>query len=355
MASLTQTAYLSRKIIKYGSIGLVVFLILRGLFLSFQTYWKKVHPAPPPPPTVAFGKLPALSFPNREGLPSLSFKLETISGTFPKQGTQAKVYFMPQPATNLLAWDNTKTWAKKLGFTRDPEATDKFAYRFSSGDSPPTILDVNVLTRNFHLYYDWKNDLGIISLGNPPQDNTAIASAKSFLQGASALTDDLSQGTAEATYLKYKSGDLIKALYYSESNFTKVNLFRANIDNLKVLPPNPKDANISIFLGPSGSRNKGILEVKYNHAPVSFENYATYPLKDVSVAWKELIDGKGFIANLGNNPQGKATVRDAYLAYYDSEEAQNFLQPVFVFEGDNEFFGYVPAISDNWREQASAK
>ncbi len=249
MASLTQTAYLSRKIIKYGSIGLVAFLILRGLSISFRAYWKKAHPAPPPPPTVAFGKLPALSFPGRGGLPPLSFKLETISGTFPKQGTQAKVYFMPLPATNLLAWDNTKAWAKKLGFTQDPESTDKFSYRFFSNDSPPTFLDVNVLSKNFHLYYDWRNDLGIISLGNPPQDNAAITAAKSFLQIAEALADDLSQGTAKTIYLKYKNGELNKALFYSESNFSKVNLFRANIDNLKVLSPNPKDANISILLG----------------------------------------------------------------------------------------------------------
>jgi hypothetical protein len=351
MATLTQTAYYSRQAIKYGSIGLVALLILRGAFLSFRAYWKKAHPPPPPPPTVAFGKLPKLKFPERNNLPKLSFKVETISGSLPKLSSQAKVFFVPQPSSNLLAWDTTKAWAKQLGFSREPEAVDKFAYRFTSETAPPTTLEVNVLSKNFHLYYDWKSDLEILSQGNPSQEKEAIALARGFLQGAGALTDDLTKGSAEVIYLKYKDGNLTKALFFSEANFVKVNLFRQDLDNLKILPANPKDANISVTLGPTASRNRGIIEVRYTHAPVSQANFATYPLKEVGVAWTQLTEGKAFIASLGNNPEGKITIRNAYLAYYDSEEAQNFLQPVVAFEGDNDFYAYVPAVNDTWLEQ----
>ncbi len=350
MATLTQTAYFSRQAIKYGSIALVALLILRSIFISFRTYWKKAHPPPPPPPTYAFGKLPKLKFPPRENLPSLSYKLETISGSLPKQSSQAKVFFIPQPSSNLLAWDNAKSWARQMGFNREPEATDKFSLRFMTESQPVTTLDVNVLTRNFRFSYDWKADLGIFSQGNPPQEKPAISTAKSFLQSAGALTDDLSQGTAETIYLKLKGGELAKAIFFSESNFAKVNFFRENIENIKVLPPDPKDSNVSLLLGPEGSQNRGIMEAKYIHFPISKQNFATYSLKDISQAWKQLNEGNGFVANLGGNTGGKITIRNAYLAYYDSEEAQNFLQPVFVFEGDNDFFAYVPAISDTWVE-----
>jgi hypothetical protein len=30
---------------------------------------------------------------------------------------------------------------------------------------------------------------------------------------------------------------------------------------------------------------------------------------------------------------------------------QSFLQPVIVFEGDRDFYAYVPAITDTWLEQ----
>jgi len=348
MATLTETAYYSRQAIKYGSIAVVVLLILRGAFLSFRAYWKKAHPPPPPPPTVAFGKLPRLQFPERTGLPKLSFKLETISGGLPKLATQAKVFFVPQPSSNLLAWDNTKAWARQLGFNREPETVDKFDYRFTSETRPPTTLEVNVLTKNFSLYYDWKSDLEILSQGNPPQEKEAIALARGFLQGAGALTDDLMQGPTEVTYLKYQEGNLVKALFFSEANFAKVNLFRQNLDNLKILPANPKEANVVITIAPTSSRNRGIIEVKYTHFPISQANFATYPLVDVNSGWSQLTGEKAFIANLGNNPEGKIIIRNAFLAYYDSLEPQNFLQPVVVFEGDNDFYAYVPAISEAW-------
>lgn len=350
MPTLTQTAYYSRKAIKYGSIAIVGLIILRAVFVSFRTYWQRRHPPAPPKPTVAFGKLPKLNFPEKENLPTMSFKLETISGTLPQLAEQARVFFMPQPSPNLLAGDKTKTWARTLGFAQEPQKIDKYVYRFVSETQPKTTLEVNVLTRNFQLYYDWKNDLGILSQGNPPQEAQAISLAKGFLQNADALAPDLSQGKAEVTYLKLKEEKLVKALYYSEANFAKVNFFRQEIDQLKILPPNPQDTNVSVMISAASGPNRGIIEVNYTHFPISERNFATYPLKDASTAWSQLTSNKGFIANLGNNPNGKITIRDVYLAYYDSPNPQNFLQPIIVFEGDNDFYAYVPAVSDQWIE-----
>lgn len=351
MATLTQTAYFSRKIIKYGSIGLASLLIIRSAFISVRAYLNKVRPKPLAPPTVAFGKLPKLKFPVRENLPSLTLKIETVSGSLPKLADRAKVFFMPQTSSNLLAWDKTKIWARSLGFNQDPQETGKFSYRFASEATPKTTLDVDVLTRNFYLVYDWRNDLGILSQGNPPQESQAISLAKGFLQNSGVLTDDLTQGRGEVLYYKYSDGDLVRALFFSEANFAQVNLFRQDIDGTKVYPPNPKDSNISVKLSASNDRGKSIVEVKYIHFPVSLENSATYPLKEATAAWAELANGNGFIANLGNNLSGKITVRDAYLAYFDGDEPQNFLQPIIVFEGDNDFLAYVPAVTENWVEK----
>lgn len=351
MASLTETAYYSRKIIKYGSIAIVVLLILRSAFISFSTYWKKAHPPAPPPPTVAFGKLPKLKFPERNGLPTLTYKLENISGTLPKLADRAKIFFMPKPSSNLLAWDNTKTWAKRLGFTQEPEKIEEFSLRFSTDNIPKTILDVNVLTKNFTLTYDWQNDLQILSQGNPPQEAQAISSAKSFLQTADSLTDDLANGQGTVIYYKYSEGSLVKSLFFSEANFAQVNLYRQDIDEIKILPPNPLSSNVTLKLSAAKDRGRSIVEAKFIHFPISAENYATYPLKDTTTAWNQLKNGQGFVANLGNNTDGNITIRNVYLAYYDSDEPQNFLQPVIVFEGDRDFYGYVPAVTDSWLEQ----
>lgn len=351
MVTLTVIAYYSRRIIKYGSIGIVILLILRSISISVRAYWKKTHPPAPPPPTVAFGKLPKLKFPEQPGLPTLTFKLENISGTLPKLADRTKIFFIPKSYPNLLAWDKTRAWARGLGFTQEPQKTEEFAFRFTTESTPKTTLDVNVLTKNFTLTYDWQNDLQILSQGNPPQEAQAISSAKSFLQSASALTEDLVNGKGEVLYFKYSEGNLVKALFFSEANFAQVNIFRQDIDEIKVLPPNPKSSNVAVKLSAAKDRGRSIIEVKFIHFPVSLDNFATYPLKDATSAWNLLKNGKGFVANLGDNSGGNITIRNVYLAYYDSNEQQNFLQPVIVFEGDRDFYAYVPAVTDSWLEQ----
>lgn len=352
MTSLTQTAYYSRKIIKYGSIGLAALLILRSVFIGVSTYLTARYPKKNPP-TVGFGKLPSLSFPPRTNLPPIGLKLETISGALPALAEQAKVFFVPQSSPSLSAWDNTKIWARGLGFSSQPQEIDKFSYRFTTDTTPKTTLEVNVVTKNFHLVYDWRNDLRILGQEAPPKENEAISLAKSFLQGAEVLTPDLAGGTAETIYFKYKNGNLITALFPNEANFVKVNLFRQNLDTLRIMPPDPADSNISVLISNPQDRNRNVLEVKYTYFPVS-ERMETYPLKDVNLAWKQLAAGKGFIASLGNNPEGKITIRNAFLAYYESSTIQTYLQPIFVFEGDNGFYAYVPAINDSWMEQPPA-
>lgn len=346
MATLTKTAYLSRKAIKFGSIGIVILLILRFAFITIRAYWKKAHPPAPPPPTVTFGKLPKLAFPERQNLPTLNFRLETISGSLPDLPSQAKIFFISKPSPNFSTKGNAKVWAKKLGFTKEPQETDQYFFRFSTDTVPKTILEVDCLTRNFSLSYDWKNDLEILSKGTPPADTQAISTAKSFLQGANVLTDELMKGSSEVIFLKYVNGNLVNSIYH-ESVLAKVNLLRKDLEGLKILPPNPKDSNVSLLISSSQS-NRGVIEVKYYHYPISENNFSTYPLKDAKTAWSVLIGGKGFVANLGNNTEGKIVIRNAYLAYYESEQPQTYLQPIIVFEGDNDFIAYVPAVTETW-------
>lgn len=352
MASLTQTAYYSRLIVKYGSITIVALLIVRSLVITAGAYWQKMHPPPPPTPTVAFGKLPKIKFPPRTGLPTITLRTETIDGTFPKLASSAKVYFMPGVSPNLLALENTKAFARKLGFSSEPEIINQFTLKYYSENNPKTILEVNSLTKNFTLSYNWKEDVNIINQGNPPPESQAIASAKSLLQSYDVLSDDLVRGEQKVTYLKYNQGNLEVTPFFSEANFAKVDFYKGSIDEIKLLPPNPVNGNISVILTASTNNRdtKDVIDIKFTNYPISLGKLATYPLKEVNQAWSQLAAGKGFIANLGSNPDGRAVVRKAYLAYYDSDQPQDFLQPIFVFEGDRGFFAYVPAVVDNWIE-----
>lgn len=357
MASLTETAYFSRKAIKYGGIALVVLMVGKVAFTSFQNYWKKAHPKPPPPPNTAFGKLPSILFPEKSGLPTFNYKMETISGSFPSFSNQAKVYFTPQPANNLLNESRTKSWVNLMGFSNEP-IKNNFDWKLNN-DPEKTTLEVNELTRNFRFYYDWKNDLSITSPGVQIEEQTVLAQAKAFLNGAQSFPEDLSEGPFNVMYYKYSDGRLVEVNKF-EAQLTKVNLFRQDIEidsaaKVRILSSSPKDANISLLYSPVIGKRQGIIEARYIHNPISMEKFATYPIKDASQAWKELVENKGFIANLGENSDGRVVVRRVSLAYFESIDLQNFLQPVYVFEGDRDFYAYVPAITATWLIENTAK
>lgn len=350
MATLTQTAYYTRKAINFGIIALIGFIVLKTALTTAGNIWRKFRPPPPPPPTVDFGKLPKIKFPEQGDLPELSFQLETIEGALPSFSTIGKVYFMPRRGPGLLALDRAKERARSMGFTSQPEAVSDIFYRWRTGTEPATILEININTLNFHLRYAYEEDPTLLTDKNIPTNERAAAEAKSFLQHNNYLSDDLAEGSAEFAYFRFLTPNLVSAISLSEADFVRANLFRADLDDLKILPPNPVDSLVSFLFSGSRERWKRIVEVKYTYAPIDRETFATYPLKPVNTAWQEIQGREGFIANLGQNEGGRITIRAVYLAFYDSSEEQNFLQPVYVFEGDRNFFGYVPAIDPQWQE-----
>lgn len=353
MATLTKTAYWTRKIVKFGTIALVAFIILRVTFKIGSNIWRQLHPPPPPPPTVSFGKLPKLVFPE-ENLPAdrakLTYKLETIQGGLPKLPDVGKVYFMPQRGPNLLALERANALAQKMGFRDQPEALNDTLYRWVSQTTPPTTLEMDINTLNFHLFYDYKEDQEVLTSKNLPNNQQAAQESKNFLVSNGLLPEDLANGTAEFTYLQLGTPELLPVTSFSEAEFIRVNLFRANLDELKILPPNPKKSLISFLFSGSRTPGKRIVEINYNYSPLEKEIFGTYPLKPINQAWNEFQGGQGFIANLGQNENGQIIIRQVYLAFYDSEKPQHYLQPIYAFEGDRNFFAYVPAVDLKWME-----
>lgn len=346
MATLTQTAYFARKTIKYGGIALVFLILLRASYITIKKLIPP-KPVPPPPPNIAFGKLPKIEFPEKEILFRINYRLETISGSLPKLDGQAKVYFMPESSVGFLSQEKIENWAKLLKFNQKPQKIDgsEFENLFTLSSPVNTTLKVNVLTRNFTFTYDWRSDPGF-SFQPAPDANQSISLAAGFLESAQSLPSDINPANNKIVYLKNESNNLVESIP-QEANFSKVNFYRQTADSLKILPPDLKNANIYIIISPIKNNYNGIVEARYIHNIISTEINATYPLKDVNQAWTQLLEGKGYIANIGDNPEGNIIVRNAYLAYYEGEKPQGYLQPIVVFEGDRDFTAYVPAITDN--------
>ena len=343
MATLTEVSYTTRKVIKYGGICLVLLIAGRALFLAGIDYWKKMNPPPPPPPTVEFGRLKAIQFPNQEK-ENINYTLQLPTIDFPEFPDRAKVFVIPYKLPSFTIWDTAKTEAAALGFKNDPEELTSNIYRWTTTTPVTATLKMNIIDGSFVYNYFWQEDPNIIG-GRLPSESEAVEETLSFIGKAKKPGSDLINGESKVTYVKYVGNKLIPTLSISEGDLAKVNLFRANIEEMPVVTPIPSKGIVSALL--SGYLSQPVLEMEYNYFPVDYSSFATYPIKTARQAWEELKQGKGYIAS-SSEVNNNIVVRRAYLGFYDSYEPQTYLQPIYIFSGDDDFLAYVPAIIEEW-------
>lgn len=343
---LAQVSVVARKVTRYG-IFLILFLIVGRILwgIGVSTY-KKLFPAPPPPPTVLFGKLTKLPFPEGTRPNGITFTLENPEGTLPTLPTQMKVYFMPKLSSHLLSLDVAKQKASSLGFLPDELAISETVYRFSHKNGYSN-LQINIISGVFSLGYDLKGDSSPLST-RPPTPEVAAASVRSFLSSADLLPDDLT-GPTTHQFLKVENEQLVGALSLSDASLVKIYFFRKSYDNYPSLTPNPTQANVWFLVSGLRERDKTIIGGEYHYFPVDETQFATYPIKTAQAAWDEFTSGGGFIANTGGTPEGgNVKIRRVYLGYYDAGSPIEFFQPIIIFEGDNGFTAYVPAVTSDY-------
>lgn len=349
MATLTETAYQTRRIIKYG-IAFAAFLIFMRIAwtVGFSVY-RHFFPPPPPEPTVAFGKLPALPFPEKEE-PNYSFTLETKTGELPALPLSANVYFMPQTTSSFLDLEDAIRRARGMGFTGKATSLTETLYKFEHPQAPAS-LEMNIVNKNFSLNYNLSNSQHLLSLRIKTAEE-AVSRARSFLASGGLLHEDLDNGPTTTELIKAEPPNLVRAISLSETNFVRVNFFRQNADELPVLTPEKDKANVWFLVSASSRREEQVIAGEYHYFPIDLGNPETYPLKTAQEAWDDLTGRRAYIAS-GPAKGGNIVVRRVSLAYYDSGlPSQPFLQPIVVFEGDDNFSAYVPAIERGWYDQS---
>jgi len=354
MATLTETAESTKKFIKIGGIGLIVFLIFKLGWFIFDSYIKVVNPPPPPPATVSFGKLPAIEF-DEKLHPELTLRLETPSGGTPNLGDRASIYLMPTFRSSFMALDEAKVIAKKMNFNNEPKEITERRYRWEDESFLPSILEMDIINGSFSLKRNWQADPTILSDKQLPGKEQTEIEAKNFIQQIGLSNNELSKARVVITYLTFSAGQYQKAVSLSEADFVQADLFRSDIDENTVMTQDPTKGVVRIIFSGSTESQKRIIQVDYNYFPVDLTQSGTYPIKTASQAWRELQTRQGYIASLGENTGEVIAIRRIYLAYYDGDVSNGFLLPVIVFEGDNGFFGYVQAIMNEWLQVNPAK
>lgn len=326
----------------------MAYIVLSSMIRLGVQIWQQLNPPPPPPPTVAFGKLEAIKFPESATSKKLVYKLETKEGGLPSLLNTSPVYALPPKKASLLALDQAKSLAAKLGFSLEPTQLSADTYRFSQELPALLTLDVNLINETFLLKYQWQNDESILSRKNFGSEEAVRSGALQTLQKANLLRPDFEAGEFQITFLKASANSLIPTYSLSQADFVRVDIFRADTEELPVVTPKYSQANVALIFSGSTDQNKQLVLFEYNYFNVDYNSRATYPLKSLDSAWEELQQGLAYIASFKESDKETVTIRRVEPAFYDSDHYQPYLQPVYVFRGDDDFVAYVPAISSEW-------
>lgn len=348
--NLSRTTEVGRKVVKYSAILLVSYMVLSVVIRVSVAYYRYLNPPAPAPPTMGFNLLPPIDFPEEfsQDFPEelvISIPREKLSN-FPNRAT---VYFYPKQSPSLLADERVRGIANKLNFTGEPEIMDVNSYRWYKYQPIDYVFEIDLVSYNFFLRSDFQTRPELLVSRAVPEEQQAVKSVKTYLSRIDLLPQDLATSSGEIRYLKSLAGELFEAVSLSDATFLEVNLNRASVDGqYKIYNPQVNRGIVSAIVSNALGANS-ILDLKYNYYPLDYTKPETYPIKSINAALAELESGEAYVAS--EIYLDEAIVRDVFLGYFEDYDYQPYLQPIYVFEGDDGFVAYVSAIHSSAIEQ----
>jgi hypothetical protein len=381
--TLHDTAEFSKKAGIAISIGLgVIFLVV--IFVKVAKFINtQLHPPRIDPPNEAYGKLHPIAFPQSTVKGNFTYSINTNNGSLPEDfPDRVIVYPMIVPQPNLLNLDQARNKMQNLGFTDSasnvlpeiPRGGPDYEWDEQSGFQRRIVY--NIVNNSFSMTSNYLSSLTVLNAQSLGDQSTAVSTVQDFLNSISApmsdfdldLTQDPSPDiTYTTTPQLYSiiSGQLTPTTSLSNTQVIRVDLYQKEIDysltaglnqdlthfqnfdmKMPIMYPHPPYSTMN-FLVASADSNAAIVSAMYNHQMINTQpdKDVTYPIKTADQAFDDLKKGKGYIASY-NGTGSQILINNVFLAYYIGQAQQDYLQPVIVFQGQNGFFAYVPAIAD---------
>ncbi|OGD86915.1 hypothetical protein A2870_00310 [Candidatus Curtissbacteria bacterium RIFCSPHIGHO2_01_FULL_41_11] len=340
MSTLTEAAIFSKKASIWLAISVVVLIFLMIFFGVAGSIKNALFPAPPLPATVAFGKLPRMDL--SEGYKSASsttYSLETVSGDLPVLPGGAKVFEISANVLSFGSIEDLKTKASRIGFSgQSEEIAGKV--KFTDPQDSNRVLLMESVTGNFTLRSNYATDQSIIT-SKPQSLEDAIEKASRFLLEFGLLEIEFPAEKIKTEFIRIDGNSLTKVQSLSAANLVQVDFFRGDLDKLAVIWPRDTSALTSVLV----SQLK-VVSADLNLQPIKKDSFASYPLKGVSKAFEDLKAGNAaFVRPIKNSD---ITIVDVKLGYVESSKNAEYLEPVYLFLGQDDQIGYVPAVSDLW-------
>lgn len=359
-------------------IVVVLFIIVRlGLFIKDAVFPPKIEP-----PTLAYGKLPPVQFPETKSKAQLTFTINTVTGELPDLPDRLIIYPLVQYEPNFLNLEKVKTIVGSLGFVQEdgtviPEkAIGDGIYEWQQTTGIKKKMVFNIVTFDFNMKSNYLSSLQYTSGHFISDEKSAVTTTTKFLGDIGLMPKDLDVNKSQnppndiryiTAPIKYdvnkETGQLIPAESLDRTKIFRVDLYQKDIEyelatgvnnnptifstkslKLPILYPDPPYSTMSFYIG-SGDNAAEVVDADFVHKDVvvSGDTKATYPLITAKEAYEMLKQGQAYIAKYSGG-NGEVPINKVYQAYYLGRNKQEYLMPIIVFEGANDFIAYVSAV-----------
>ncbi len=318
----------------------LVILIIGGFgYQAFRKYQQSKIPPIEEKPDVKWGILPKPNLPvSSVASSSYSYTLDTTTGSVPKDLPKLiKVYFIPKLGTTLLSADKAKDLASSFKFTNGPQMLSETKYRFSDDTGGEFTVDLS--SGNFKYKRVLATDSASLQDEFIADDSNISTDFKNFLNGKDLLKDQLRDGRSKVLYDRFPQ---------KESLTATISLWQEDIDNLEIITDKFTTGLIKGVVTKFKDELQKFLELDFTFWQIDKSNFSTYPIKTADVAFDELQTGQSAVVLEPLKPQ--VSITKVSLAYLLSENYPQYLQPVYLFEGDH-FTAMLPAIIDTYLQK----
>lgn len=342
MPTLNNTKDETIKILKWLAI-VVGIIILFWMMVKFLFFIKDLF-TPPPPPSASFGKLSPIVFPNQIK-ENLIYSIGTLTGYLPSFSDRAKVYKIIIDPPTLLGLEKTREKVSKIGFTTSGAQISEDTYQWINQDAIQKIMTINIFSSNFTLSSSYLLSKNLANFLGTDEVESTVDTTKTFLSELSLLPTDINETKTKTTLYSIAEGSLVPTSKISNAEIVRVDFFQKDIDKLPIYYEKGIFSTLDFLVGKENG-NLEVLSANFLHRKIS-DSTSTYAIKTAAQAYSELQNGKAYIANKDSNTV-EFTIKNVFLAYYIGETDQDYLMPVIVFEGSNNFIAYVSAVKDEW-------
>lgn len=282
----------------------------------------------------------------------LIFTLDNITGLPKEFAEYANVFFVPEVDELSFGFEeNILLTARNLGFD-----ITEIDYTLNNERTMATFNDENqnlqIDTRTYNFEYEYTNFLREderVSKAIIPSESVIQETAINIMKSVGKYTNEFAQGAKTIIYLNLNpvTNELKIVEEPEEANLVEIDFMKADLEDWPIFAPRFFNSQNYIILLFESASEYQIVRAQVQDYKRSEEQVGVYPLKTAEEAYQTLLDGKGYVVSSLENVSD-ITIASLQFGYLDVLAYEEYVQPVYVYVGRENFVAYVPAVKDEW-------